>query len=151
MAKLTALEVLAKNQDDHPLPLGAPVDHIKNVLCPQDRQDDLTAMLLGPDCGFVGAKRLDDGSYAVVQRLFSTAAIGLGVDCFGMFSNRYCFQNLQDCLSAWEELKTRDDEPEGWIARRPERPEDKEAEYQRTLAKFREQEALKANGSSFEP
>lgn len=149
MAKPTALEVLAKNQAEHPLPHGAPVDHIKNVLCPPDRQDDITATLL--EGGYVGAKKLEDGSYAVVQRLFSTAAIGLGVDCFGMINNRYCFKDLQDCLSAWEELKTRNDEPEGWIARRPERPEDKEAEFQRTLAKFREQEALKANGSSFEP
>lgn len=151
MAKLTAQEVLELNHANHPLPAGAPVDHIKNALCPPDRQDDMTAMLLGPNCGYVGAKKLDDGSYAVVQRLYATAAIGLGVDCFGMISNRYCFEDLHACLSAWEELKTRNDEPEGWIARRPERPEDKEAEYQRTLAKFREQEALKNSGPSFEP
>lgn len=149
MAKLTALEILEKNRDNHPLPPGTPVDHIKTALCPPDRQDDMTATLLGS--GFVGAKKLDDGSYAVVQRLYATAAIGLGVDCLGTIKNRYCFEDLHACLSAWEELKTRNDEPEGWIARRPERPEDKEAEFQRTLAKFREQEALKAKESSFEP
>lgn len=151
MAKLTALEIFEKNRANHPLPPGAPVDHIKNALCPPDQQDDMTAILLGPECGYVGAKKLDDGSYAVVQRLYATAAIGLGVDCFGMISNRYCFEDLHACLSAWEGLKSRNDEPEGWIARRPERPEDKEAEFQRTLAKFREQEALKGNEPSFEP
>jgi hypothetical protein len=151
MAKLTAAEVLALNEAKHPLPFGAPVDHIKQSLRPPEQQDEITEYLLGPDCGFVGAKRLEDGSYAVVQRLFATAAIGLGVEQNGMFSTRYCFEDLHACLSAWDELKSCKDEPEGWIARRPERAEDKEAEYQRTLAKFREQEALKANGSSFEP
>lgn len=154
MAKFTAaqaLEALHKNDADHPLPFGKPVDHIKNALCPPDQQDDMTAQLLSPDCGYLGAKKLEDGSYAVIQRLFSTAAIGLGVDCYGMISNRYCFRDLSDCLAAWDELKSCSDEPEGWIARRPERPEDKEAEYQRSLAKFLAQEALKNNGPSFEP
>lgn len=37
MAKFTAaqaLEALHKNDADHPLPFGKPVDHIKNALCP---------------------------------------------------------------------------------------------------------------------
>lgn len=149
MSKPSLLELLEKNQADHPMPHGASLDPIQKVLCPPDRQDDITETLL--NSGYVGAKKLDDGSYAVVQRLYSTAAIGLGVDCFGMINNRYCFRDLGDCLAAWEGLKSRSDEPEGWIARRPERPEDKEREFQRSLAAFRAREAAKGNESSFEP
>lgn len=149
MSKLSVLEILEKNQAEHPLPKGASLDLIQQVLCPPDRQDAITESLLSS--GYVGAKKLDDGSYAVVQRLYSTAAIGLGVDHLGMISNRYCFRNLGDCLAEWEGLKSRSDEPEGWIARRPERPEDKEREFQRSLAEFRAREAAKGNEPSFEP
>ena len=150
MAKRTALEILAEIQAKHPLNASNAVDHVKLALCPPDRQDAVTEQLLGPDGGYVGAKRLDDGSYAVVQRLYATAAIGLGV-IDGMITNRYCFSDLNHCLSAWEQLKSQTDEPEGWIARRPERSEDKEREFQRTLAAFRAREALKGDDSSFEP
>jgi hypothetical protein len=148
MAKRTALEILQENEAKHPLREGAVVDHVKHALCPPDRQDATTEKLI--EGGYAGAKRLDDGTYVVVQKLFSTAAIGF-VDSIGVIEKRYCFRDLLDCLSAWEDLKTRDSEPEGWIARRPERPEDKEREFQRTLAEFRAREAAKDSGSSFEP
>jgi hypothetical protein len=150
MTKRTALEILQQNESEHPLRKGAVVDHVKLALCPPDRQDAMTEKLLGKDYGYTGAKRLDDGTYVVVQKLFSTAAIGF-VDSIGVMEKRYCFRDLLDCLSAWEDLKSCKDEPEGWIARRPERPEDKEREFQRTLAEFRAREAAKDSGSSFEP
>jgi hypothetical protein len=150
MKKRTALEILQDAEAKHPLREGAVVDHVKRALCPPDRQDAMTEKLLGEDFRYAGAKRLDDDTYVVVQKLYSTAAIGF-VDSIGVINKRYCFSNLLDCLSAWDDLKTCNDEPEGWIARRPERPEDKEREFQRTLAAFRAREAAKDSGSSFEP
>jgi hypothetical protein len=91
---------------------------VQKILRPADRQDEMTAWLLKEDC-YLGAKRLDDGSYAVFMRLAFTHAIALGCDRFSWL-RRFCYSDLNLCLGAFEELKTKDDQPEGWIARRPE-------------------------------
>ncbi len=73
---------------------------------------------------FLGAKRLEDGSYAGVQRLMFTTAICIGVTPMTAFQRRYCFNDLGQCLHSYSEIKQLGDEPEGWIARRPKVEED---------------------------
>lgn len=91
---------------------------------PTNQRDSLTRVLrdqYGPT--YLAARRLPDGSYALLSRLFTTVAIHLGVDELG-WQRRFCYQDMAECLHAWEHLQTRADEPEGWIARRPKVEED---------------------------
>lgn len=125
-----------ETQKSHPLSLDADMSPLEKAMNPPDRQDDVTEKLRHPDYGFVGAKRLDDGSYAAIVRLFTTVAICTGVSTWG-YERRYCYKNLNLCLEAYEGLKGQADVPEGWIARRPEMPEDAERAYQKSLAEHR--------------
>lgn len=90
---------------------------IEAILNPPAQQDDFTRDLL--EMGYSAAKRLPDGSYAVLDRLLTTTAICLGVDGTG-WERRFCYQDTAQCIHEWIALQTRHDEPEGWIARRPE-------------------------------
>lgn len=101
-------------------------DSLQAVLSPPDRADGFTIELLKDDYGFMGAKLLDDGCYVGVKRLFSTVAIHIGIDRCTSFERRYCFKDLSKCLEQYALIKTKDDIPEGWIARRPAHPEDNE-------------------------
>jgi hypothetical protein len=97
---------------------------ISEILRPASQQDDFTETMMGEDYGFVAAKRLEDGTYVGLQRLFSTIAICIDVQPFQSFSRRYCYRDLGECLKAFSILETGSDVPEGWVARRPETPED---------------------------
>lgn len=88
------------------------------LLNPPARQDALTRWLV-EEAGYDGAQRLPDGSYATLNRLVTTLGICLGVDKVG-WARRFCYRDASACLAAWANLRTRDDELEGWIARRPE-------------------------------
>jgi hypothetical protein len=95
------------------------LDELEAVLNPPDRQDDFTALMRTEDLGFRGAKRLADGTYVGVLQLAFTVAICIGVDRYTSFKRRYCFSDLSQCLAEFENITTKDCEPEGWIARRP--------------------------------
>ena len=62
-------------------------------------------------------RQLDDGSYAAVVPLAYTTAIITDVGVIG-YGNRFCFEDKGRCLAEYEALKSADDEPTGWIARR---------------------------------
>jgi hypothetical protein len=62
---------------------------------------------------------LDDGSIAAVGRLVTTTAVYLGMNRYG-WERRYCYTDLIQALEVLYALKSEDDEPEGWVARRPE-------------------------------
>jgi hypothetical protein len=96
---------------------------IDSVLNPKELQDDFTQWMRD-EALFLGAKRLEDGSYAGVQRLMFTTAICIGVTPMTAFQRRYCFNDLGQCLHSYSEIKQLGDEPEGWIARRPKIEED---------------------------
>ncbi len=85
---------------------------------PPHRQDAFTRWLR-EEQGYLGVQRLPDGSYATLTRLLTTLAICLGVDKTG-WSRRFCYRDITECLVAWEHLASKQDEPTGWIARRPE-------------------------------
>lgn len=121
---------------NHPLKNVDSQSPVQKIMNPGDLQDDFTRQILHPDYGFIGAKRLPDGGYAGMLRLMRTVAIAMDIRDSGCFQRRYCFEDLNSCLAAYEGLKTRDDVPEGWIARRPELPEDAERKHKELMAKF---------------
>lgn len=71
--------------------------------------------------GYIAGRVLPDGSIAVLCDLITTRAIMLGVNRDG-WSRRFCFKSRQLANQRFAELQSEDDEPEGWIARRPEQP-----------------------------
>lgn len=60
---------------------------------------------------------LEDGTIVATGELLFTRAIYIGLDRWG-FEKRFCFEDRQLALSELEKLKTGNDEPSGWIARR---------------------------------
>lgn len=76
--------------------------------------------------GFLDVRELPDGSVAAVGDLYSTRAIYLGMTRNG-WERRFCFADRMLALVEYSKLQSEDDEPTGWIARRPELPCDIEA------------------------
>lgn len=66
-------------------------------------------------------RRLPDGSVTFLQDLAFTRAILLGSDVLTSYTRRYCFENRAWADREFALLTSKDDEPEGWIATRPER------------------------------
>ena len=60
---------------------------------------------------------LPDDSYAALLPLIFTTSVVMGLDRWG-FAKRYCYTHRADAERALFELKSEDDEPTGWIARR---------------------------------
>lgn len=83
------------------------------------QQDEFTEWMRGPDARFVGAKRLPDGTYAGVLPLMFTYAICLGVTYEAAYQKRFCFEDTPVCLHEYSKLTSFNDEPSGWVARRP--------------------------------
>ena len=73
--------------------------------------------------GYLDVKRLPDGSIAGIGELMFTRAIYLGMDRIG-WSRRFCFEDRDRAVIEFNKLKSKDDLPQGWIARRPPQPED---------------------------
>lgn len=72
-----------------------------------------------PEARFVGAKRLPDGTYAGLLPLLFTYAICLGVTYQAAYQKRFCYDDTTACLNEYRKLSSFNDEPEGWVARRP--------------------------------
>lgn len=94
------------------------------IFNPEHMQDDFTRELRTPDFGFLGAKRLEDGTYVGIQRLITTLAICIGIDRVSAYTRRYCFQDAAQCIAEYQRMEKGDFVPEGWVARRPKLPED---------------------------
>lgn len=96
------------------------MDTVQEVLNPPGQQDDFTDWMRSDAAGFVGAKRLPDGTYAGVLPLIFTYAICLGVTRAAAYRKRFCYEDTSACLHEYRKLSSFDDEPSGWVARRPE-------------------------------
>ncbi|WP_223518433.1 hypothetical protein [Pseudomonas sp. BF-R-21] len=68
-------------------------------------------------------RQLDDGTYVALGRLMFTTALFIGV-VRSQYKRRYCFNSAVDAHAEYLWMTTGDDEPTGWIARRPETAED---------------------------
>jgi hypothetical protein len=64
---------------------------------------------------------LEDGTIIGLRPLMFSTALFVNMDLTG-YETRYCFKHEAEALAAFQAMKTGDDEPEGWIARRPEPP-----------------------------
>lgn len=73
------------------------------------------------DGDYMDVRVLPDGSIAYLYRLITTVAIHLGVDRNG-WTRRFCYADERRAWQEYQALQTEDDEPTGWIARRPEQP-----------------------------
>jgi hypothetical protein len=88
------------------------------------RRPEIEAALNDPGNLYVCWRMLDDGTYVALGRLMFTTALFIGVGAVVPFKRRYCFNDPTTARAEYDDLKTGDDEPSGWLARRPEQPED---------------------------
>lgn len=96
---------------------------IDDLLFPAGEQDDFTRRMRD-ELGYVGARRLPDGTYVGLLRLMFTMAICVGVSEFTSYTRRYCFENTTVCLDQYRLMTSADDAVEGWIATRPKLAQD---------------------------
>ncbi len=80
-----------------------------------------------PDNRFVMWRLLDDGTYIALGRLAFTVGLFIGVEPLTPFKRRYCYKDLGIAFAEYMAMDTGDYVPTGWVARRPETEEDKEA------------------------
>lgn len=66
---------------------------------------------------YIDVRVLDDGTIAALGDLIYTRAIYMNCDATG-YSYRFCFDERELATKRFAELKTVDDEPAGYIARR---------------------------------
>lgn len=63
-------------------------------------------------------RRLPDGSVAALQDLLFTRALYLGCNTWG-WEQRFCYDDAGRANEEFERLRSAEDVPCGWIARRP--------------------------------
>lgn len=66
---------------------------------------------------YLDVRVLEDGTIAALGQLMFTKAIHLGLARFG-FERRFCFENQALAVQRFAELKSCEDIPEGFTARR---------------------------------
>lgn len=88
--------------------------------CPQTE-----AQLNDPANRYLRWRQLADGTYIAVGELMFTRALFVGVNPWS-FERRYCFADRHLADEQFDLLQSGEDEPQGWIARRPETLEDLE-------------------------
>jgi len=82
-------------------------------------EEDLEKLVL--ENGYVAGRFLPDGSVALLVDLAFTRAICLGATLDSSYTtNRFCFENRACATCEFSLLESKDDVPEGYIARRPE-------------------------------
>lgn len=90
------------------------------------RDPAIERALNDPDNRYLTWRQLDDGTYVAVGRLAFTVALYIGLSPI-TYNWRYCYDDPTIAYAAYTMLKTGADVPSGWIARRPETAEDREA------------------------
>ncbi len=95
---------------------GCPVPEAPDEL---PRLADLVMELGGGS--YVAVRVLDDGTIAALGDLMYTRAIFLDCEPLG-WGRRFCFEDRALATQRFYELKSADDEPAGWTARRPQQP-----------------------------
>lgn len=84
---------------------------------------DIAGLLAWLEQQYDRVRQLPDGSIAAMSGLMFTTGVYLGVNRWG-FERRYCFASADRARAVFDGLQSEEDEPAGWITRRPERPED---------------------------
>ncbi|OIQ67955.1 hypothetical protein GALL_504630 [mine drainage metagenome] len=68
--------------------------------------------------GYLQPRQLPDGSWAALMPLLYTTGLCLGLRD-QTYERRFCFERPDAAVRALNALESKDDEPTGWIARRP--------------------------------
>lgn len=84
-----------------------------------DGAQDAFTERMRTELGYLGAKKLEDGTYVGVQRLLYTLAICVGVSEIKPYERRYCYDNAAEALWNYQSMCHRDFEPCGYVATRP--------------------------------
>ena len=92
-----------------------------------NRDEDIERELENPDNLFKCWRRLDDGTYVALGRLAFTTGLCIGVQAVTPYKRLYYYSYPTEAHAEYLRLTTGDDVTSGWIARRPETAEDKEA------------------------
>jgi len=71
------------------------------------------------EMGYTQPRQLRDGTWVALLQLMFTTGICVGLDRAG-YARRYCFDDIEKCLTEYQKLQSINDEPKGWIAKRPE-------------------------------
>lgn len=69
------------------------------------------------DMGYATSRQLDDGTWVGLVPLLFTTGICIGLDEIG-WEKRYCFEDKLKCIQEYDKLRTHDDIPMGWVAKR---------------------------------
>lgn len=64
--------------------------------------------------GYQGVKRLPNGDYAGIMRMFYTAGLFTGLDESG-YKTRYCYETMSEAMAALLIWDGEGDPPGGWI------------------------------------
>lgn len=71
------------------------------------------------DNGYAMTRVLPDGSIAGLTQLITTVALTVGMNQWG-WEKRFCFRTWAEAIEQYHALRSEDDEPTGFVARRPE-------------------------------
>lgn len=83
----------------------------------EEKAAELTKAAL--DIGYENVRVLEDGSVAGTLKLIYTTAICTDIEPFGFgYGNRFCFESKAKALEELSKLKSSEDVPDGWVARR---------------------------------
>lgn len=92
-----------------------------------ERNHAIERELNHPENRYLCWRQLPDGTYIALTRLAFTVGLCIGVQQYTPYTRRYCFSDLTTATAEYQALLTGDDVPSGWVARRPETAEDREA------------------------
>lgn len=88
-----------------------------------DEEAELLAAHVRRMGDYLDVRILPDGSVAAVGELLTTRAIFLGCNAWG-WEQRFCFSDRALAMEEFAKLQSDRDTPTGFIASRPERPEE---------------------------
>lgn len=71
--------------------------------------------------GCLQIRQLDDGVVVGIGLLLYTTALYVGLS-LDSWQKRYCYDDHRLALAEYQRLRSGEDEPSGWIARRPQLP-----------------------------
>lgn len=85
----------------------------------QNKEKSLDLARAASEIGYENVRVLEDGSLVGTIKLIFTTAICTDIEPFGIgYGNRFCFESKEKALEELGKLKSSDDVPQGWVARR---------------------------------
>lgn len=69
------------------------------------------------DQGYLRVRKLEDGSFIGLGKLIFTTAVYVDLNSSG-YDRRYCFKEPTKALEEFEKMRTLEDEPTGFVAKR---------------------------------